>query len=217
MKDCSRSRLTSAKSCCAALLLRYEGLEVRQARSLVWEITRARIALLCRREIQPTDLVRSMYGKPVLARSDNVWFNVSHAMNASLIATSCSGEIGCDIENRWQPDDFERVGPLVLHENEQRFLGGLVHASDRSRVFAKCWVRKEAALKARGFGFAADARSIDTRLAVECPLVQLDPHCSFNLHDSPASLGITAALASVDASCLWEVQELTSAHIASVG
>jgi 4'-phosphopantetheinyl transferase len=186
---------------CTAVVLLHDGAA---SRARIW---RAVCALL---GVEAAQIERSALGKPRLPASmGGVWFNVSHAASASLVAISRSGEVGADIEDRLREDDVLSAGPLVLHPREAAYIGRLEPAA-RAQAFARCWVRKEAALKARGSGFAADARSVDTRIEDAQPAIALGDGPAFVIHDAPPALGITAAVACVDAECAWQLVPLAS-------
>jgi 4'-phosphopantetheinyl transferase len=137
-------------------------------------------------------IARTQRGKPYLEGANPIRFNVSHARAYSLVALSRAGEIGCDIEDRFDATDVDRLGPLVLNAQELEALVH-VHGAERQDAFRNCWVRKEALLKAAGSGFLEDPRQVlaqDTRLA---------------LHECAVGPGCSAAVASADAACTWHL------------
>jgi phosphopantetheinyl transferase len=137
-------------------------------------------------------IAKTQRGKPYLERANPIRFNVSHARAYSLVALSHAGEIGCDIEDRFDADDVDRLGPLVLHAQELEALVH-VHGAERQDALRRCWVRKEALLKAAGSGFLEDPRNVlaqDARLA---------------LHECEVAPGCSAAVASADAACTWHL------------
>ena len=206
-----RAALARREGPCVALVLRYGSINAREARPRVWSIARAILADLCGCAIEALAIVRGAHGKPALATARGVSFNISHAAGASLLAFSATGEVGCDIEDRLEPDDFERIGPLVLHPNEMRYLHARPGREERIHAFARCWVRKEAALKARGWGFALEARGVDTGLETAQAAIRFDTGPVLVIHDAPASIGFAAAVACVDAECAWRAEDLASA------
>lgn len=201
-------REARARGASAVVVLRYGSLEASRARPLVAARVRALLGDMCGVSVDESDFVRDEHGKPALRGARGVWFNVSHGARASLFALSDAGEIGCDIEDRLRDDDVERVGPLVLHDDERRFMAALADDEERRTAFARCWVRKEAVLKARGFGFALDARTVDTALHVEQPSVRVGDGPPFVIHDAPPRLAITAAVACAARECAWHVEAL---------
>jgi phosphopantetheinyl transferase len=141
---------------------------------------------------------RTERGKPYLESLPSIRFSVSHARAYSVLAISCSGEVGCDVEDRLEAGDMQRLGALVLHAQEIEDLGRL-EASESQVGFLRCWVRKEALLKAQGAGFLDDPRQVlarDTR---------------FILHEKLIGPGCAAAVASADRECAWHL--LALAHV----
>jgi phosphopantetheinyl transferase len=135
-------------------------------------------------------IVRTSAGKPQLVPAADLWFNVSYGKHWSLLALSRAGEIGCDVEDRLTADDSMRLDAVVLHPSESRHFASMP-PRERSQAFARCWVRKEAILKAEGTGFIQDPRGVDT----------LDVR-RWHLHER-ADAGVPVAVASRDAACAW--------------
>ena len=77
----------------------------------------------------------------------------------------------------------------------------------RQGAFLRYWVRKEAVLKASGFGFKADPMGIQvTQHACTVSLKAPDGQPidqAFTLHDSPAAVQYQAAVASPYSDCCW--------------
>jgi phosphopantetheinyl transferase len=135
-------------------------------------------------------IARTQRGRPYIEGANPVRFSVSHAQAYSLIALSLSDDIGCDIEDRFEAADVDRLGPLVLHPDEREAMNRL-HDQERQDAFRRCWVRKEALLKASGSGFLEDPRLVRTEdSALIIHEMQIDARC-------------TAAVAGTDASCSW--------------
>jgi phosphopantetheinyl transferase len=143
-------------------------------------------------------IARTQAGKPYLEAAHALWFNVSHAHAYSLIAVSRSGEIGCDIEDRFDETDVDRLASLVLHPREAEALERL-NGKERQDEFRRYWVAKEALLKAAGSGFLDDPRN---SLATDSSLI---------LHERPIDTGCLAAVAGPDADCSWQVLSVSEA------
>jgi 4'-phosphopantetheinyl transferase len=97
-------------------------------------------------------LARDSFGKPILADPDIAyWFNCSSCNDLLLIAGSCTGPVGADVET------VERCLPVwedaarEFAPAEQALLARLPPAS-RPLAFARLWTAKEAVLKASGIG-----------------------------------------------------------------
>lgn len=160
------------------------------------------LAQLTARPPESLRLAKTDDGKPYLAGSDPIAFNLSHSRRYSLIAMSLSGEIGCDIEDRFTDGDVGELCPLVLHPLELQEMAQL-GAQDRQHAFRRYWVRKEAALKAMGTGFLKDPRHLVVgQESAQARWPGLEGP-QFNLHNQVVEPGCIAAVASVDAACRW--------------
>jgi 4'-phosphopantetheinyl transferase len=90
------------------------------------------------------------FGKPGIVAATDVRFNLSHSEQHAVIAVA-GVDVGVDIE---------RVRPLADMQGlfEASFAPGEISAlhaipsADRPLAFFRCWVRKEAYIKARGLG-----------------------------------------------------------------
>jgi phosphopantetheinyl transferase len=146
--------------------------------------------------VQPDALpvARTQRGKPYVEGANAIHFNVSHAQAYSLVALSRSHAIGCDIEDRFEASDVDRLGPLVLHRDEAQAVNRL-RGQERQDAFRRCWVRKEALLKAFGSGFLEDPRHVR---AEDSALI---------VHEKQIDAGCAAAVAGTDAICAWHLLE----------
>ncbi|MFZ3259217.1 MAG: 4'-phosphopantetheinyl transferase superfamily protein [Candidatus Acidiferrales bacterium] len=105
-------------------------------------------------------------GKPALTPGSNdkdIQFNLAHSGDHALIAIASRREVGVDIERVIRQDDHERIA--------RRFFSPLELASfleypdsQRTEAFFRHWVRKEAYLKARGFGLTRHEEGFDVPL-----------------------------------------------------
>ena len=95
-------------------------------------------------------------GKPFLAGGPS--FNQSHSEDRLMIAVAAAGRLGVDIE------EMRRVR-LMLEIADKNFARDeaarmrAAPANDRRRLFFRIWTRKEAFLKALGFGLTHPLRS----------------------------------------------------------
>lgn len=122
-----------------------------------------------RLERPPRDIrySRNRFGKPSLLEGE-LSFNLSKSAGKALCVVASGLELGCDLELRnpglATPDVAERFfSPL-----EQSWLSSL--PADRwVEGFFNCWTRKEAYIKARGFGLSYPLDAFDVSLAPEEP------------------------------------------------
>jgi 4'-phosphopantetheinyl transferase len=95
-------------------------------------------------------------GKPKLARnfaSSDVEFNLSHSGEVALIAVTRGEEIGVDVERIREDFAFKPIAQRFFTANEVAALQDLPVNLQRE-AFYKCWVSKEALLKAKGTGLS---------------------------------------------------------------
>jgi phosphopantetheinyl transferase len=87
-------------------------------------------------------------------------FNCSHSGEIGLCAFSLS-EIGVDVEQERELPELLMLVDQCLHPKEIA-KNSNASASERTSQFYRCWVRKEAYLKANGLGLTANLKNIDT-------------------------------------------------------
>jgi 4'-phosphopantetheinyl transferase len=107
------------------------------------------------------------WGKPYVAASDAVRFNLSHSADRAVCATSSGRDVGIDIEQvPWRGDELG-VGRLVFAPAELDALARLDGAA-RSGSFCRLWTCKEAICKADGRGLSLDPRSFEVPRRIWC-------------------------------------------------
>jgi 4'-phosphopantetheinyl transferase len=103
------------------------------------------------------------HGKPTLAagfHSGGLRFNLSHSDNRALIAVALGREVGVDIErmrDEVEAGDLARRWFAPLEAAAMAQLG----ATEERAAFFRTWARKEAYLKARGFGLSRSPRTFE--------------------------------------------------------
>lgn len=147
------------------------------------------------------------HGKPFIKEPDAArrWrFNLTHSGDFALLAIMDGVSVGIDIE-QWQ--DI-RDGPSVA----RRFFSAAEQsvymnsaASSRRETFFRIWTRKEAVIKALGFGLSMPLDAFDVcdhnewlavpRFRVDRVLDALIPQEGWHLQCLPAPQGYAAALA----------------------
>lgn len=101
-------------------------------------------------------------GKPELAGSDGLRFNVSHSDGHALYAFA-QIEVGVDIERVRTDIDVDSIARTVFASGEKRYLEALP-APERVWAFFRYWVRKEAYIKAHGHGLSLPLHSFEVTL-----------------------------------------------------
>lgn len=105
------------------------------------------------------------YGKPSLNGSGSrLYFNLSHSHNVTAIAIAANGPIGIDVEHLLPTNDD--LNAAVLVPNELRAIASTVQ-DIKLEAFYRCWVRKEAILKAHGAGLALPTHSRSPMIDIE--------------------------------------------------
>lgn len=101
----------------------------------------------------PADLqfAASQHGKPSVAGAA-IEFNLSHSGEMAAIAV-CHRQVGIDIERLRPMSDISAMAARFLSPFEARSIEQLPEEA-RSTEFLRCWIRKEAYLKARGVGLS---------------------------------------------------------------
>jgi 4'-phosphopantetheinyl transferase len=95
-------------------------------------------------------------GKPEVSLEQNtrrLRFNVSHSAGLALIAVGAEHSLGVDIEKIRFDVDTSTLAEQFFSERERASLAALPH-NLRLPAFFSCWTRKEAFLKATGFGLS---------------------------------------------------------------
>lgn len=102
--------------------------------------------------------------KPRLLCGDSPCFNLSHSCELAMVAVSSTREVGVDIEQHRDLDDFELLARDVFAADEE--LRWRAHpGAARTSAFYNQWTMKEALLKAMGVGLAANLRQISVDAA----------------------------------------------------
>jgi len=98
-------------------------------------------------------------GKPRLEDAPALHFNCAHSDGLALIATA-ETEIGVDLERVVDVPELEAIAARFFSPAERA-------AIDDIEAFYRCWVRKEAYLKARGTGLSASTRAFSVDVAAD--------------------------------------------------
>lgn len=124
-------------------------------------------------------------GKPYLLREyggDDLRFNVSHSQGMAIYAVASNREVGVDLELIRHDWAIDQIATRSFSSQEAEGLSALP-PSTRTDAFFRCWVRKEAYLKARGTGLSAPLNQFEVSLAPGDPVALLPAN--------PDSTGVT--------------------------
>lgn len=102
------------------------------------------------------------HGKPfLLDHKGFLNFNLSHAGDLLILAVSAAIEVGIDIEKTDADIPLHDMARLAFSHQEQKELFELPSFDLQTTAFYRCWVRKEACMKACGRGFSLPSNSFD--------------------------------------------------------
>jgi 4'-phosphopantetheinyl transferase len=117
------------------------------------------------------EFLSTVAGKPELSPPSTLDFSLSHSGPRALIAISDKRRVGVDIEVRRDMDDLVGVARSVMSVSE-------LEAFERTGpelmrdAFFDLWTRKEALLKAAGYGFLQDPRTVDIDVREETTSIE---------------------------------------------
>lgn len=133
------------------------------------------------------------HGKPVLAGDrPPLHFSISHAEGVTLYAISLH-RIGVDVESENALADPGAILPYMT-PSERGSLGWL-SPSERTRAALRCWVRKEAYVKATGEGISLDLAKIDVGVCASNRSIQPARFGDWWIFDLSALEGFVASVA----------------------
>jgi 4'-phosphopantetheinyl transferase len=138
-------------------------------------------------------LVRTGLGKPRIQGSD-LSFSLSHSGGVALYVFGRDSDIGCDIEWRRPELAKERLAEQFFSERELQCLRE-VPRSRSVEAFFNCWTRKEAFVKALGFGVSYPLKAFDVSLAPGEPAALLRGPLGWLLRSFEPLDGLQAAIA----------------------
>ncbi|OJW46913.1 MAG: hypothetical protein BGO67_07325 [Alphaproteobacteria bacterium 41-28] len=112
-----------------------------------------------RKDPQHIEILYGLWGKPCLSQEYSLYFNLSHSKEYTLYAFASSYELGIDLEYIDSTLDVAKIAPTILSSQERAFWEE-VPPKDKTYVFFKLWVYKEALLKASGKGWLSNEQEI---------------------------------------------------------
>ncbi|MEP5762425.1 MAG: 4'-phosphopantetheinyl transferase superfamily protein [Litoreibacter sp.] len=126
------------------------------------------------------DFCTGQSGKPYAPDAPS--FNISHAGQMIVVALHAQLPVGVDIETQTRHIHDGGLIKRVCHQEEAHWIA---QQDERSQAlaFLRCWVRKEAVLKAMGTGLIDALHTINTNLQETSPV--LSAPCDLRLWDFP--------------------------------
>jgi len=121
---------------------------------------------------EPKQIVFSTnnYGKPVLLSEQEMDFNLSHSGEYVLIAVTRGHKIGVDVEHFRMNLEHEKIARRFFSQAENQEFSAIPH-EQKVIAFFNCWTRKEAYIKAHGFGLSLPLDNFDVSFAPNDPPV----------------------------------------------
>jgi 4'-phosphopantetheinyl transferase len=166
---------------------------------------RAFVRNLCARHLKilasAVSFEESATGRPHL-RGVGLDFNVSHSGDCVLVAWSTAGRVGADVEwiKERDPGTLTDMARSSFSTDEFEVFSAASN-QERTAIFYRVWVRKEALIKAEGVGLGGALKEFSVvRLEAGCPVWQEDvlylpSGRVWSLVDLVAPQGYAAALA----------------------
>jgi 4'-phosphopantetheinyl transferase len=144
-----------------ARMLRYCFEHTRRAFAVSRAALRMILARCCNVSAAALRFEYNEHGKPVLASPfHHLHFSLSHSGDAGLVALSADSPVGVDIERVRPVSESLALARRYFSGSEFELLRRAPD-HDRDRVFLSLWTRKEASLKALGFGLSVDPAQVD--------------------------------------------------------
>ncbi|NIR30502.1 MAG: 4'-phosphopantetheinyl transferase superfamily protein [Gammaproteobacteria bacterium] len=127
------------------------------ARAMLRELA----AFYVRRDPRTLVFTHGEHGKPLLEPGSDIEFNLSHSGELALLVFTRVGPVGVDVERRHRAGlHYEAIARRFFSERERGQLFSLPER-EREEAFFRCWVIKEAFLKAEGSGLHTPLNEFD--------------------------------------------------------
>ena len=106
-------------------------------------------------------LTTSSRGKPGLRQATKLHFNVAHSGGLAMIAFTTLGEVGIDVEAVRHDIAFGEIASANFTKPEAALVAAKETPQDQAFTFFRLWTRKEAVLKAAGYGISGGLDAVD--------------------------------------------------------
>ena len=151
---------------------------------------RARLAQYLGVDPRQVPLTYTPEGKPILAGTQALHFNLSHSDALALLAVSPRRAVGVDVERLRTDFEPEPLAKRFFAPSECEALDR-VPPGERHRAFLRLWTLKEAYLKAVGSGLNTPLN----RFAVSLDDLSIHPPAPYRLHSLDPAPDYVGALA----------------------
>ena len=118
----------------------------------------------------------SAHGKPFLAEVEhsNLRFNLSHSLGTMLVAVAYKRQVGVDVEHMRADLAVDEIAETVFSAQEKHALNCFDGEAKRI-AFLRLWTRKEAYIKAGGWGMSLPPEHIDVSAPADRAAVLDEP------------------------------------------
>jgi len=151
--------------------------------------------------LNPEEIIfnQNEYGKPFISEEqnpDNIQFNLSHSGDMIIYAISKGRNVGIDIQ---KIKDSGSIADIVDHYFSETEKAAFRSLPDEQKLsgFHSCWARKEAYIKALGFGLSYPLNSFSMPVTPEysSAVIYDDYKTAYTVTDIITSPGYAAAVA----------------------
>jgi 4'-phosphopantetheinyl transferase len=139
-------------------------------------------------------------GRPSIAGSSTIDFNISHAGDIAMFAFSGAGQVGIDVEAIREIPEMADVARRFFCPSEVEEWEALPEGQ-RDLAFYRCWTRRESYIKAAGVSLATDLDQLRVSLRPDTPPRFMkvpdaaDRSSAWSLHEVSCMPGYVVALA----------------------
>ena len=103
----------------------------------------------------------NQFDKPFLKNSNsNIQFNMSHSKDYVVYIIALDCQVGIDIEWKSKNIDVQELSDLVLTK-EEKIIFNKLRSEEKLNTFYEVWTKKEAILKANGYGLSYPMKLIN--------------------------------------------------------
>lgn len=118
--------------------------------------------------------MKGEYGKPCLevqGTGTGIEFNLSHSGHIALMAVALESAVGIDAQQWTSPEDPLALADRFFSPVERETLRSFAREPELlAQCFFDCWARKEAYVKATGYGLARGLAHFDVAISPGAPV-----------------------------------------------
>lgn len=122
---------------------------------------RVAVAWYLRQSPEGVVLLSNPRGKPCLSQAGKLHFNVAHSASLATIAFTTVGEVGIDVEAIRCDISAMAIASANFTKKEAALVASGGTRQQQAVTFLRLWTRKEAVLKAAGWGISIGLDAVD--------------------------------------------------------